>query len=93
MSENGLKDLLQENLTRRTFISNYTFEVDDIEVAITHTKTIWRRVLLFCKWAKHNSRRYAFSCTLEKLSKTIRDFYGKNYEAVDIRASIFAAVS
>ncbi len=63
-SENGLKDLLEENINE----SDRLYPIihlrgEDIEVAITHSKTQYiRRISFICKWTKYNSRGNPFGC-------------------------------
>ena len=94
-SDNGLKDLLED----QTNINDFIYPIihlkgNDIEVAITHSRT------------QYSEEYYSFvngqytvqggthhSAFREAIVKTIRDFYGKNYESSDIRKSIISAIS
>ncbi len=94
-SENGLKDLLQENITE----SDMDYPIihlkgDDIEVAITHSKTQYSEEYhSFVNGQNTTQGGTHLSAFREALVKTVREFYGKNYEAADIRKSIVSAVS
>lgn len=94
-SENGLKDLLQENI----MVSDMGYPIihlkgDDIEVAITHSKTQYSEEYhSFVNGQNTTQGGTHLSAFREALVKTIREFYGKNYEAADIRKSIVSAVS
>ena len=94
-SDNGLKDLLED----QTNINDFLYPIihlkgNDIEVAITHSRT------------QYSEEYYSFvngqytvqggthhSAFREAIVKTIRDYYGKNYESSDIRKSIISAIS
>ena len=58
----------------------------DIEVQL-HIVKISTTVLFFCKWTTHSTRRNSSFSHLEALVKTIREYFGKNYDA-DIRQAI-----
>lgn len=94
-SENGLKDLLQENINE----SDMAYPIihlkgDDIEVAITHSKTQYSEEYhSFVNGQNTTQGGTHLSAFREALVKTIREFYGKNYEAADVRKSIVSAVS
>jgi len=67
---------------------------DDIEVAITHCKNQYSEQYYSFVNGQHTvqggTHQVAFR---QALAKTIRDFYGKNYDAADIRQAVNAAVS
>jgi topoisomerase-4 subunit B len=65
-SENGLKDLLEETISGRLGIPNYPLEREDIEIALTHSKTQYSEEYHSCKWTKHHTRRNTFSCLSRK---------------------------
>ncbi len=94
-SENGLKDLLQENITE----SDMAYPIihlrgNDIEVAITHSKTQYSEEYhSFVNGQNTTQGGTHLLAFREALVKTLREFYGKNYEAADIRKSIVSAVS
>lgn len=94
-SENGLKDLLEENISD----SDRLYPIihlrgEDIEVAITHSKTQYSEEYhSFVNGQNTTQGGTHLAAFRESLVKTIREFYGKNYEASDIRKSIVSAVS
>jgi fructose 1,6-bisphosphatase len=53
-SENGLKDLLDENIIEDMVYPIIHLKGDDIEVAMTHSKSQYSEEYHFCKWSKHN---------------------------------------
>ena len=94
-SENGLKDLLIERIKD----NDITYPIihlmgDDIEVAITHSKIQYSEEYhSFVNGQNTTQGGTHLSSFREAFVKTIREFYGKNYDASDIRKSIVAAVS
>jgi len=94
-SENGLKDLLSENIkdTDRLYPIIH-LKGEDIEVAITHSKTQYSEEYhSFVNGQNTTQGGTHLAAFREALVKTIREFYGKNYEASDVRKSIVSAVS
>lgn len=94
-SENGLKDLLEDNNS----IDDMLYPIihlkgEDIEVAITHSKTQYSEEYHSFVNGQHTTQGGTHHAAFrESLVKTIRDFYGKNYEASDIRKSVISAIS
>jgi topoisomerase-4 subunit B len=68
-------------------------EGEDIEVAFTHGKTYGEDYYSFVNGQHTTQGGTHQSAFRESMAKVIRDFYGKNYEASDIRQSIVAAVA
>jgi topoisomerase-4 subunit B len=94
-SEFGLKDLIEDQSNVQDFLYPIIhLKGNDIEVAITHSRT------------QYSEEYYSFvngqytvqggthqSAFREAFVKTIREFFGKNYETSDIRKSIISAIS
>jgi topoisomerase-4 subunit B len=94
-SENGLKDLLQENISDEDMLYPIIhLKGDDIEVALTHSKSQYSEEFHSFVNGQHTTQggthQNAFR---EAFVKTIREYFGKNYEASDIRKSIVSAIS
>ena len=80
-SENGLKDLLSENIneTDRLYPIIH-LKGDDIEVALTHSKTQYSEEYhSFVNGQNTTQGGTHLSAYREALVRTIREFYGKNY--------------
>ena len=94
-SENGLKDLLLENISEDDMIYPIVhLRGEDIEVAITHSRTQYSEEYHSFVNGQHTTQGGTHQAAFrEALVKTLREFYGKNYEASDIRKSIVAAIS
>ncbi|MCF6349014.1 MAG: type IIA DNA topoisomerase subunit B [Flavobacteriaceae bacterium] len=94
-SKNGLKDLLEENIA----VDDMLYPIihlkgEDIEIALTHSKSQYSEEFHSFVNGQHTTQggthQNAFR---ESIVKTVRDFFGKNYEASDIRKSIVSAIS
>ncbi|MFT5777829.1 MAG: topoisomerase-4 subunit B [Crocinitomicaceae bacterium] len=93
ISKNGLKDLLENNMDGDPLYPIIHLEGEDIEVAFTHGKTYGEDYSSFVNGQHTTQGGTHQSAFRESVAKVIRDFYGKNYEASDIRQSIVAAVA
>ncbi len=94
-SENGLKDLLLDSTNETDFLYPIIhLRGEDIEVAITHSKTQYsEEYYSFVNGQNTTQGGTHLAAFREAYVKTIRDFYGKNYDASDIRKSIIAAIA
>ncbi|MCL4157344.1 UNVERIFIED_CONTAM: hypothetical protein GTU68_011582, partial [Idotea baltica] len=94
-SENGLKDLLEDNNNMDDMLYPVIhLKGEDIEVAITHSKTQYSEEYHSFVNGQHTTHGGTHqSAFREALVKTVRDFYGKNYDASDIRKSVISAIS
>ena len=93
-SENGLKDLLEEELESDILYPIVHLKEEDIEVAITHSdKSQTETYFSFVNGQNTTQGGTHLNAFREAFVKTIREFYNKNFEAADIRKSIIAAVS
>ncbi|MUP45807.1 type IIA DNA topoisomerase subunit B [Gramella sp. BOM4] len=94
-SENGLKDLLQDSISDEDMLYPIVhLRGNDIEVAITHSRSQYSEEYhSFVNGQNTSQGGTHLAAFREAVVKTIREFYGKNYEASDIRKSIVAAIS
>lgn len=94
-SKNGLKDLLEDNNSLEDMLYPIIhLKGDDIEVAITHSKTQYSEEYHSFVNGQHTTQGGTHQAAFrEVLVKTIREFYGKNFEASDIRKSIISAIA
>jgi len=94
-SENGLKDLLEDNMSKEDMLYPVIhLKGEDIEVAITHSKTQYSEEYHSFVNGQNTTQGGTHQAAFrEALVKTIREHYGKNYEASDIRKSIVSAIS
>ena len=93
-SENGLKDLLDEELENETLYPIIHLKDNDIEVAITHTdKSQTETYFSFVNGQNTTQGGTHLNAFREAYVKTIREFFNKNFDASDVRKSIVAAIS
>lgn len=94
-SENGLKDLLTERINDSELLYPIIhLKGNDIEVAITHSKSQYTEEYHpFVNGQNTTQGGTHLSAFREALVKTIREFFGKNYESSDIRKSVVSAIS
>ena len=93
-SENGLKDLLEEELEGEILYPIVHIKEEDIEVAITHSdKSQTETYFSFVNGQNTTQGGTHLNAFREAYVKTIREFFNKNFEAADIRKSIIAAIS
>ncbi len=94
-SENGLRDLLEDNNNADDLLYPIIhLKGDDIEVALTHSKTQYSEEYHSFVNGQHTTQGGTHQAAFrEAIVKTIRDFYGKQYDPSDIRKSIISAIS
>ncbi len=93
-SENGLKDLLE----RKTDVEKIRYSVihlkgDDIEVALTHGDQYGEEYYSFVNGQHTTQGGTHLAAFREALVRTLREYYKKDFDASDIRASIIGAIS
>ncbi len=95
VSENGLKDLLEEAIGEEDQVYPIIhLQGDDIEVAVTHSKTQYSEEYhSFVNGQNTTQGGTHLGAFREAIVKTIKEFYNKNFEASDIRKSIVSAIS
>ncbi|MBK9525467.1 MAG: type IIA DNA topoisomerase subunit B [Bacteroidetes bacterium] len=92
-SENGLKDLLERNLSDEILYPIVHLRGDDIEIAFTHTTSYGEEYYSFVN-GQHTTQGGTHQAAFrEAIVKTIREFYKKEFDASDVRTSILAAIS
>ncbi len=94
VSKDGLLDLLRHKANEETI--RYPFihlKGDDIEVAMTHENQYGEEYYSFVNGQNTTQGGTHLAAFKEAVVKTIREFYKKDFDASDIRASIIAAVS
>ena len=94
-SENGLKDLLEDNNNKDDMLYPIIhLKGQDIEIAITHSKTQYSEEYHSFVNGQHTTQGGTHQAAFrESIVKTIREFFGKNFEASDIRKSIISAIA
>ena len=94
-SENGLKDLIEDNNNVEDFLYPIIhLKGDDIELAITHNKKQYNEEYYSFVNGQHTTQGGThLSSFREGIVKTVREFYKKPYDSSDIRKSILCAIS
>ena len=93
-SEDGLKDLLKNNLSGEIIHPIIHLRGEDIEVALTHAdKSQSEQYYSFVNGQHTTQGGTHQSAFREAIVTTIRNHFGKQYEASDIRQSVIGAIS
>ena len=93
-SENGLFDLLESKTDQESIrYPIMHFKGNDIECAVTHTNNYGEEYYSFVNGQYTTQGGTHLAAFREAFVKTIRDFFKKDYDATDIRASISGAVA
>ena len=92
-SDNGLLDLLQNKLNSDPLYPIIHLKDKDIEIAFTHDENYGEDYYSFVNGQHTTMGGTHLNAFKEALSKTIKDFFKKDFDAVDIRTSIVAAIS
>lgn len=94
VSRNGLKDLLTDTMTTQPLYPIVHLKGEDIEIAFTHTNQQYGEEYHSFVNGQHTiqggTHQSAFK---EHIARTIKEFYGKNYEYGDIRNGLVAAIA
>ncbi|MFZ2285596.1 MAG: DNA topoisomerase IV subunit B [Bacteroidales bacterium] len=93
ISRNGLVDLLNDNMNQEGLYPIIHLKGEDIEIAITHGEQYGEDYYSFVN-GQHTSQGGTHLIAFrEALTRTVKEFYKKDFEASDIRSSIIAAIS
>ncbi len=93
LSKNGLVDLLNENITSEPLYPIIHLKGEDIEIVITHSNQYGEEYYSFVNGQHTTQGGTHLSAFRENVSKTIKEFYNKNFDYADIRSGMVAAVS
>lgn len=93
VSEEGLLDLLNDNMTSEPLYPIIHFRDKDIEVALTHSTQYGEEYYSFVNGQHTIHGGTHLSAFKEHVARTIKEFSGKNYDFNDIRSGISAAIS
>ncbi|MEM8894670.1 MAG: DNA topoisomerase IV subunit B, partial [Bacteroidota bacterium] len=93
-SENGLLDLLK----RKADEENLRYPIihlkgDDIEIALSHSNQYGEEYYSFVNGQYTTQGGTHLAALRETLVKTVREFYKKDFDATDVRASIIGAIA
>lgn len=93
-SLNGLKDLLEKNITGETLYPIIHLKGEDIELAMTHSNEHFSEEYYSYVNGQYTTQGGThLGAFREAVVKTVREFYKKEYDPTDVRKSIVAAIS
>ena len=93
ISKNGLKDLLKDALTQEPLYPVIHLKGPDIEVAITHVNQYGEEYYSFVNGQHTTQGGTHLSAFKEASSRTLKDFFNRNFEYSAIRNGMVAAVA
>lgn len=93
-SENGLRDLLERNVEIEAMRYPIVhLKGEDIEIAITHGQSYGEEYYSFVN-GQHTTQGGTHQAAFrEAIVKTVREFFKKDFDASDVRASFIAAIA
>ncbi len=93
ISRHGLLDLLKENMTQAPLYDIIHLKGQDIEVAITHVNQYGEEYYSFVNGQHTTQGGTHLTAFKEAVSRTLKDYFGRNFEYSDIRNGMVAAVA
>ena len=92
-SRGGLLDLLKENVTKDPLYPPIRLKGEEIEVTLTHVNQYGEEYYTFVN-GQHTIMGGTHQAALkDAVSRTLKEYYGKNFEAGDVRNGMVAALS
>jgi topoisomerase IV subunit B len=93
-SENGLKDLLEKNITGEILYPIIHLKGEDIELAMTHSNEHFSEEYYSYVNGQYTTQGGTHQGAYrEAVVKTIREFFKKDFDPTDVRKSIIAAIA
>ena len=92
-SENGLLDLVNENLSEPTLYPPIHLVGEDIEIVLSHCNSYGENITSFVNGQNTRDAGTHLAAYREAIAKTLKDFFKKNYEPADCRQGVVGAVS
>ncbi|MCD8262549.1 MAG: type IIA DNA topoisomerase subunit B [Bacteroides sp.] len=92
-SRNGLVDLLNENMTTKPLYPIIHLKGEDIEMVLTHTNQYGEEYYSFVNGRHTTQGGTHLTAFREAVSRTIKEYYAKNFEYADIRNGMVGAIS
>jgi topoisomerase IV subunit B len=93
-SENGLHDLLTRNIDSPITYPIIHLQEEDLEFAFTHSATQYSEEYFSFVNGQHTTQGGTHQNSFrEALTKTIREFYKRDFDANDIKTSLIVALS
>ena len=92
-SENGLLDLVRENMSETPLYEPIHLEDEDIEVVITHGNSYGENISSFVNGQNTRDGGTHLAAFREAIAKTLKEYFKKDYKPEDCRQGIIGAVS
>ena len=92
-SENGLLDLVNENLSDDPLYPPIHLEGEDIEIVLSHCNAYGENIASFVNGQNTRDGGTHLAAYREAIAKTLKEFFKKNYEPADCRQGIVGAIS
>jgi len=92
-SENGLLDLVNDNLTEPTLYPPIHLVGEDIEIVLSHCNSYGENITSFVNEQNTRGGGTHLAAYREAIAKTLKDFFKKNYEPADFRQGVVGAIS
>ena len=93
VSRNGLVDLLTDTMTTDPLYPIVHMKGEDIEIAFTHTNQYGEEYHSFVNGQHTTQGGTHQSAFKEHIARTIKEFFGKNYDFTDVRNGLVAAIA
>lgn len=93
ISRNGLRDLIEVNMTNEPLYPIIHLKGDDIEIAITHANQYGEEYYSFVNGQHTTQGGTHLAAFKEAVSRTFKEFYNKGFDYSDIRNGMVAAIS
>ena len=92
-SENGLLDLVNENLSDEPLYPPIHLEGEDIEIVLSHCNAYGENISSFVNGQNTRDGGTHLAAYREAIAKTLKEFFKKNYDPTDCRQGVVGAIS
>ena len=92
-SENGLLDLVTENMAEKPLYPLIHIEGTDIEIVLTHGSSYGENIATFVNGQNTRDGGTHLAAYREAIAKTFKDFFKKDYRPEDVRQGVVGAIA
>ena len=92
-SENGLLDLVTENMSETPLYPLIHLEGQDIEIVLTHGNSYGENISSFVNGQNTRDGGTHLAAYREAIAKTFKDFFKKDYKPEDVRQGVVGAIA
>ena len=92
-SENGLLDLVTENMAEKPLYPLIHIEGADIEIVLTHGSSYGENIATFVNGQNTRDGGTHLAAYREAIAKTFKDFFKKDYRPEDVRQGVVGAIA